>query len=44
MRKAITDRNIQHQGAGKTAAGKPETYADIFARLYGEPLFTGETA
>lgn len=38
IRRAIVNAEIQTVILGKNAAGKPETYADAFQRLYGEPL------
>lgn len=37
IRKAIRDNGLEHVICGKRER-KPSTYADVFARLYGEKL------
>ena len=41
LRKAITEQQLEDVEIGKRD-GKPETYAQTFARLYGQPLTTNE--
>lgn len=38
VRYAIVQRNSQASSAGIGPAGISETYAELFARIYGEPL------
>lgn len=38
LRRAIVNAELESVILGKNAAGKSETYADAFERLYGEPL------
>ena len=38
IRQAILDGKLEAAIIGKNAAGKAETYSQLFERLYGEPL------
>jgi hypothetical protein len=42
IRNAIIDCELDSTVIGRNAAGKPETYADAFARFYQEPLYLDE--
>lgn len=41
IRAAILEGGLGAVVAGRGASGKPETYAQVFVRLYGEPLEAG---
>lgn len=38
IRAAILEGGLEAVVAGRGSSGKPETYAEVFARLYGELL------
>ena len=40
MRQVIVRHSLAAVVAGGSRKGKPETYADLFERIYGEPLIT----
>lgn len=42
MRQVIVQHGLGVVIAGGSRKGKPETYAELFERIYGEPLITPE--
>ncbi len=38
IRAALLEGGLEVVVVGRGASGKPETYAQVFGRLYGEPL------